>query len=149
MPHELSRWEADAFSQAPYQFRDCNCVINRKRHVRRLYHLEEERLMGFPDDWTFPLVRDNADGGTSRESQHRRHTMLGNAWSIRVCIWILLAAIGSSAACRPQPTHVFDPTEPHDGFIARLSFPHPLPDLLPLSVGLPTLTSVPGVASIL
>jgi hypothetical protein len=70
-----------------YQNVPSNCVRNLTGTVRRLYVSEEERMMGFPENWTWPIVGDT--DGTTDAIQARRRKLLGNTWHVGVAVFIL------------------------------------------------------------
>ena len=52
------RWRDDNFTQSPYQYMDNNCVHplskDKRGNIRRLVAREEEKISGFPEDYTRP-----------------------------------------------------------------------------------------------
>lgn len=86
-PHELQRWENDAFRYPPYQYRDCHCPVNSKGELRLPDVQERECIMGFPKDFTLHSVK-KAGQGTA-DHQAIRLTMLGNSWNVTVVAWVL------------------------------------------------------------
>ena len=104
--------------------------------------------MGIPDDWTWPLIKGDPEGGALRSARHRRQTLLGNARSIHVCVFLLMSLLGQSGAQRPPACFSDDPTQPHEGFIARMGLPLPTPGDLPLLSKLPLLELHPEVHTI-
>jgi site-specific DNA-cytosine methylase len=85
-----ARWKADQFAQAPYQYADNNMVATAAEpgRARRLTNREEERLMGYPADFTLPVRQHSLDPTKMRRA---RSSLLGNAWSLDVTKFILRA----------------------------------------------------------
>jgi len=64
-----------------------NPVIEGYR-VRRITPLECERLMGFPDDYTYVPVKTHKNGNTVWSSDSQRYKALGNSMAVPVIRWI-------------------------------------------------------------
>ena len=85
-PADLARWKADLWAQAPYQYRVNNLVKSKKGNMRRLLAVEEERMMGFPAHYTSPLLQVRMQ---DHLYEHKRKSLLGNAWNVFVVLFIL------------------------------------------------------------
>ena len=85
---ELKQWQQDSWAQSPYQYRQRNQVQSRNGQMRRLISSETERIMGFPKDWTAPLLQVKMQ---PHEYEHRRKSLLGNAWCVMVVMFVLRA----------------------------------------------------------
>ena len=85
--HELARWEQDSYRYPPYQYKDCNCVVNRSG-VFRLPDIEEkEVIMGFPKGYTSCCFPKAQVGSQAHEDE--RHSLVGNSWNVFVVAWLL------------------------------------------------------------
>ena len=82
----LQAWQDDMWAQEPRQYELSNMVIGRIGSPRRLLPCEEELLMGFPRDYTSRLS--SSDKKDVRSMRNRRHTLLGNSWSLNVTVFI-------------------------------------------------------------
>ena len=87
VPHELERWVSDSYRYPPYQYRDCNCVINTQGELRLPNIQERECIMGFPNNYTLQAMKKGKHGSPEHESS--RLTMIGNSWNVTVVAWIL------------------------------------------------------------
>ena len=88
----LEWWAHDEYSQSPYQYGPRNRVTNGSEQ-RRLLPIEEERLTGVPDDYTWPCQEKGSDGYAQLPHQRARHSLLGNAWNLFVLAFIFQAVI--------------------------------------------------------
>ena len=79
-------WRKDRWAQSPYQYARSNCVQAAQGDARRLLPCEEEALMGYPMDFTSKLT--DPDKKDTVSMRNRRHTLLGNAWSLNVSIFL-------------------------------------------------------------
>ena len=89
--HEKSRWEEDKFRFPPYQYRDENCVVNKRGAHRVPSILEREVIMGFPKNFTSNCLPKNEQGTFWHTDA--RLTLIGNSWNVTVVSW-LLAQLG-------------------------------------------------------
>ena len=85
------RWTQDLWSQAPYQYEDGNLVQDDQGNMRRLLPCEEEKLMGYPADYTAAIKKKAGEGHTAHA--YRRQTLLGNSWSLFVTVFIVQSII--------------------------------------------------------
>ena len=51
-PDAVARWKSDLHRFPPYQYREENCVVNRRGHLRAPSIREREVILGFPLDYT-------------------------------------------------------------------------------------------------
>ena len=79
-------WRADGWAQPPYQYARSNLVQASQGEPRRLLPCEEELLMGYPRDFTSKLL--DLDKKNMQLMRNRRHTLLGNAWSLHVSVFL-------------------------------------------------------------
>ena len=85
------KWAEDRWSQAPYQYETRNMVQDESGAMRRLLPCEEEKLMGYPPDYTAVLKK--SPGENHKAHAYRRQTLLGNAWSLHVTMFLAQALI--------------------------------------------------------
>eukprot|EP00438_Fugacium_kawagutii_P027300 Skav202700 [mRNA] locus=scaffold654:350470:356680:- [translate_table: standard] len=86
-PETVQRWQEDQHRYPPYQYRPPNLLINKHNEMRMPAILEKEYIMGFPANYTascFPKGRRN-----TVEHLDRRHSLIGNTWSVPVVSWLL------------------------------------------------------------
>ena len=85
----LQRWRLDEFAQSPYQYADHNVVCNlTSGKVRRLVAYEEEKLSGYPPNYTL-AVKTNVPKDPAN-LERRRKSLLGNAWTAyQARFWLL------------------------------------------------------------
>lgn len=87
LSHEQERWQQDAFRFPPYQYRDQNCLQNRKNEMRVPSINEREVIMGFPKDFTNPCVPKGQQGNQTHLDL--RLSLMGNSWNVTVVSWLL------------------------------------------------------------
>ena len=107
----LQRWAEDKWSQAPYQYEETNMVQDTSGNIRRLLPCEEEKLMGYPQDYTAVLKK--AAGEDHKAHAYRRQTLLGNSWSLHVTLFIvqsfIIPHVKSNELCGDSPFQDMDP----------------------------------------
>ena len=110
------RWVEDDFCQSPYQYASSNCVQRIQPRSqgqvdrRRLVAVEEERLSGFPSNYTKPCK--SVTGNDAKSLERSRKSLLGNAWTlpqaafwVRICILHLFSFDCANSYCTQ-----FEPT---------------------------------------
>jgi hypothetical protein len=85
------RWQEDLWAQAPHHYEDSNMVQDARGNRRTLLPCEEDKLMGYPSDYTAVIKK--AEGEDHRAHAYRRHTVLGNSWSLHVACFIVKVLI--------------------------------------------------------
>eukprot|EP00435_Cladocopium_sp_Y103_P019508 s2655_g4.t1 len=101
--HEKQRWASDQHRFPPYQYKDSNCIINRRGEKRIASLLEREVIMGMPAQYTQHCLPKNLRGGSTYNDV--RLTLVGNAWCVQVVAWIigcLTGMLGLSPWFSPQ-----------------------------------------------
>ena len=83
----LSRWKEDQRRFPPYQYREENCLTNRKGALRMASVTEREVTLEFPAGYTRNCAPKNEQKGFAYECL--RHTLLGNSWSVPVVMCLL------------------------------------------------------------
>ena len=130
--HEIKRWTLDDFRFPPYQYKDCNGLVNKKGEVRVPSVEEREILLGFPLNYTFPCL----PKGQRRGTLHRdtRLSLLGNSWSVPVVAWFLSQLLRPLGLCREwTPQQVMDALHPSEGeMVQHKLFRQPLRHCKPL-----------------
>ena len=86
-PHERQRWEQDLHRYPPYQYKDSNCLHNRKGEHRTPSVSEREVMLGFPVNFTRQCMKKSEHGKTHHLDC--RLCLLGNSWSVPVIAYIL------------------------------------------------------------
>ena len=121
----LQRWAEDGWSQAPYQFERKNLVQDMHGKVGDFWPCEEEALMGYPRDYTCAMP--DYKSAPPREFALRRHTLLGNAWSLFVTTFIAQALILPSVqACKMNGDSAMYAVDPSSFDRGRASCPYNL-----------------------
>jgi hypothetical protein len=85
------RWQEHLWAPAPHHYEDSNMVQDAQGNRRRLLPCEEEKLMGYPSDYTAVIKK--AEGEDHRAHAYRRQTVLGNSWSLHVTLFIVKVLI--------------------------------------------------------
>ena len=98
-PHEIARWENDAYRFPPYQYRDVAGVYNKHGTWRRPNVTERESLMGFPVGYTKPCLPKSDQTGDKH--MDARLTLLGNSWQIGVIVWLVAQLCHPLGLCEP------------------------------------------------
>ena len=88
----LDWWRKDEYCQSPYQYCPRNRVTD-GRDQRRLLPIEEERLTGVPDEYTWPCQEKGSAGYASLPHRRTRHSLLGNAWNLYALAFIFQAVL--------------------------------------------------------
>ena len=95
--HETLRWREDEHRFPPYQYKDENCLTNRKGEFRPPTISEREAMLGFPIGFTKQCMSKAFHDTVS----HRdcRLTLLGNTWSVGVIAWLILSLVHVLGFC--------------------------------------------------
>lgn len=100
---ERNRWETDSFRFPPYQYKDENCLVNRRGEFRIPSLLEREVIMGMPAHYTqFCLPKSQR---TNEHYNDLRLSLVGNAWCVQVVAWLvscLASPLGLCPLFNPQ-----------------------------------------------
>ena len=99
----VARWTQDNYRYPPYQYKAQHCLINRSNQVRMPCIEEKEYMMGFPIGYTIGCL----PKGKRKSQEHvdKRHSLIGNSWSVPVVSWLLsqlLSVLGLCPSYTPQ-----------------------------------------------
>ena len=86
-PKAVDRWRSDLHRVPPYQYREENCVTNRRGQIRVPSVSEREVILGFPLGYTGRCMVKSMEGSAGHSDC--RLTLLGNSWSIPVVVYLL------------------------------------------------------------
>ena len=86
-PDAVARWKSDLHRFPPYQYREENCVVNRRGQLRVPSIKEREVILGFPVDYTRRCLVKSLEG--SMRHSDCRLSLLGNSWSIPMVAYLL------------------------------------------------------------
>ena len=108
---ERQRWAQDKHRYPPYQYKNENCLVNKKGEYRTPNVREREAILGFPVGYTRQCMK-KSDHDTEKH-QDCRKTLLGNSWSVPVVCWLLSCLLHLLGFCeRWSPQMICDELTP-------------------------------------
>ena len=87
--HELKRYEKFEFVYPPYQFQDKYMVISPKGEMRPPTAEMREVMMGFPKDFTHPVMTASERRRSEEDCDLARCSLLGNTFHAGVVAWLI------------------------------------------------------------
>jgi hypothetical protein len=92
----LQRWADDHYKFPPYTYQLKHCIRDPGGQMRQPTAEEREKMLGYPAGFTSPCLPKNLRRASNAQWEVTRLSLLGNAWSLPVILWLIAQGLHSA-----------------------------------------------------